>query len=84
MNIYCGNISYDTNEDALKDLFAAYGAVSSVRVIKDRDTGRSKGFAFVDMDNDSEAKEAIEALNEKDYMGRALRINEARPREERR
>jgi RNA recognition motif-containing protein len=83
VNIYCGNISYDTSEDDLKDLFGQYGEVSSVRVIKDRDTGRSKGFGFVDMDNDAEAKEAIEALNEKDHMGRALRINEARPREER-
>ena len=83
MNIYCGNISYDTSEDDLKDLFGAYGEVSSVRVIKDRDTGRSKGFGFVDMDNDAEAKKAIEALNEKDHMGRALRINGARPREER-
>ncbi len=83
MNIYCGNISYDTGEDDLRDLFAQYGEVASVRVIKDRDTGRSKGFGFVDMDNDDEAKEAIEALNEKDFMGRSLRINEARPREER-
>ncbi|MAU65040.1 MAG: RNA-binding protein [SAR202 cluster bacterium] len=83
MNIYCGNISYDTSEDDLRDLFAQYGEVAGVRVIKDRDTGRSKGFGFVDMNNDDEAKEAIEALNEKDFMGRALRINEARPREER-
>ncbi|MFL2756045.1 MAG: RNA recognition motif domain-containing protein [Dehalococcoidia bacterium] len=83
MNIYCGNIAYDTGEDDLRDLFAQYGEVASVRVIKDRDTGRSKGFGFVDMDNDDEAKEAIEALNEKDFMGRSLRINEARPREER-
>tara|TARA_Y100001970_G_scaffold181065_2_gene220429 strand:+ start:6893 stop:7153 length:261 start_codon:yes stop_codon:yes gene_type:complete len=83
VNIYCGNISYDTSEDDLRDLFAQYGEVAGVRVIKDRDTGRSKGFGFVDMNNDDEAKEAIEALNEKDFMGRALRINEARPREER-
>lgn len=83
MNIYCGNIAYDTGEDDLRDLFAQYGEVASVRVIKDRDTGRSKWFGFVDMDNDDEAKEAIEALNEKDFMGRSLRINEARPREER-
>ena len=83
MNIYCGNISYDTSEDDLKALFGVYGEVSSVRVIKDRDTGRSKGFGFVDMDNDAEGKKAIEALNEKDHQGRALRINEARPREER-
>ena len=83
MNIYCGNISYDTSVDDLRDLFAQYGEVAGVRVIKDRDTGRSKGFGFVDMNNDDEAKEAIEALNEKDFMGRALRINEARPREER-
>ena len=80
MNIYCGNISYDTSEDDLRDLFAQYGEVAGVRVIKDRDTGRSKGFGFVDMNNDDEAKEAIEALNEKDFMGRALRINESRPR----
>ena len=83
MNIYCGNISYDTSEDDLRDLFAQYGEVAGVRVIKDRDTGRSKGFGFVDIYNDDEAKEAIEGLNEKDFMGRALRINEARPREER-
>ncbi len=75
VNIYCGNISYDTSEDDLRDLFAQYGEVAGVRVIKDRDTGRSKGFGFVDMNNDDEAKEAIEALNEKDFMGRALRIN---------
>ena len=80
VNIYCGNISYDTSEDDLRDLFAQYGEVAGVRVIKDRDTGRSKGFGFVDMNNDDEAKEAIEALNEKDFMGRALRINESRPR----
>ena len=81
MNIYCGNIAYTTTEDDLRDLFAQYGEVSAVRVITDRDTGRSKGFGFVEMVDDGQAKEAIEALDGKDFMGRDVRINEARPRE---
>ena len=83
MNIYCGNIAYTTTEDDLRDLFAQYGEVSAVRVITDRDTGRSKGFGFVEMVDDGQAKEAIEALDGKDLMGRDVRINEARPREPR-
>jgi RNA recognition motif-containing protein len=83
MNIYVGNISYGMNEDSLKAVFEQYGEVLSARIISDRETGRSKGFGFVDMADDSAAKEAIEALNEKEVEGRSLRVNEARPREER-
>ena len=83
MNIYCGNIAYTTTEDDLRDLFSQHGEVSAVRVITDRDTGRSKGFGFVEMVDDGEAKQAIEALDGKDLMGRDVRINEARPREPR-
>ena len=83
MNIYCGNIAYTTTEDDLRDLFSQHGEVSAVRVISDRDTGRSKGFGFVEMVDDGEAKQAIEALDGKDFMGRDVRINEARPREPR-
>ena len=83
MNIYCGNIAYTTTEDDLRDLFSQHGEVSAVRVITDRDTGRSKGFGFVEMGDDGEAKQAIEALDGKDFMGRDVRINEARPREPR-
>ncbi len=83
MNIYCGNIAYTTTEDDLRDLFSTHGEVSAVRVITDRDTGRSKGFGFVEMVDDGEAKQAIEALDGKDFMGRDVRINEARPREPR-
>ncbi|HCE75577.1 MAG TPA: RNA-binding protein [Dehalococcoidia bacterium] len=83
MNIYVGNISYGTSEDDLRDLFARYGEVSAVRVITDRDTGRSKGFGFVEMADDEQAKEAIGALDSNDFMGRDLRVNEARPREPR-
>ena len=83
MNIYCGNIAYTTTEDDLRDLFSTHGEVSAVRVITDRDTGRSKGFGFVEMVDDCEAKQAIEALDGKDFMGRDVRINEARPREPR-
>lgn len=83
MNIYVGNVTYATNDETLTELFGAYGEVASARVITDRETGRSKGFGFVDMPNDTEANAAIEALNEKEVDGRTLRVNEARPREER-
>ena len=83
MNIYVGNIAYTTSEDDLRDLFARYGEVTAVRVITDRDTGRSKGFGFVEMTDDDQAKEAISALDSKDFMGRDVRVNEARPRESR-
>ena len=83
VNIYVGNIAYGTGEDDLRDLFTRYGEVSAVRVITDRDTGRSKGFGFVEMADDDKAKEAIAALDSNDFMGRDLRVNEARPREPR-
>ena len=83
MNIYVGNISYNSSEDDLSDLFGRYGEVVDVRIITDRDSGRSKGFGFVEMSDDDQAKEAIEALDSKDFMGRDIRVNEARPREPR-
>ena len=83
MNIYVGNLSYDASEDELKKDFEAFGTVESVKIITDRYSGRSKGFGFVEMSNDDEARAAIEGMNGKDSMGRPLRVNEARPREER-
>jgi len=83
MNIYVGNVSYSTDDARLVELFSPFGEVASARVISDRETGRSKGFGFVEMANDTEAAAAIEALNEKEVDGRSLRVNEARPREER-
>ena len=83
MNIYVGNLSYGMTEDELRDAFAAYGDVSSVKILMDRETGRSRGFAFVEMPNKSEGEAAIAQLNGKDLGGRALRVNEARPRERR-
>jgi len=80
MKIYVGNLSFNTTEDALQAAFSAHGAVDEVRVVTDRDTGRPRGFAFVTMGNDAEAKVAIEALNGKDMDGRALTVNEARPK----
>jgi RNA recognition motif-containing protein len=84
MNIYVGNLSYGMSEDELRDAFGAFGEVSSVKILMDRETGRSRGFGFVEMPNKSEAETAIAQLNGKDLGGRALRINEARPREQRR
>jgi len=83
MNIYVGNLSYNATEDDIRTAFAQFGQVSSVSVIKDRETGRSKGFAFVEMPNDEEGKSAIEGLNLQRIAGRAVTVNEARPREER-
>jgi len=83
MKLYVGNLSYDTNEQALEAAFAAHGQVDEVAVITDRDTGRPRGFAFVTMSNDSEAQEAIEALNNQEFEGRTLNVNEAKPRENR-
>jgi RNA recognition motif-containing protein len=80
MNIYVGNFPYRTTEDDLKNQFERFGEVESVKIIMDRETGRSKGFGFVQMPNDDEAKEAIEALDGLDFSGRNLRVNEARPR----
>lgn len=83
MNIYVGNLSYGMTESELRDAFAAYGEVASVKILSDRETGRSRGFGFVEMPNQREAEEAIAQLNGKDLGGRSLRINEARPREQR-
>ena len=83
MNIYVGNLSYDMAEADLRQAFEAYGQVTSVRLIMDRETGRSKGFAFVEMASDTEGNAAIAALNGKALKGRAVTVNVARPREER-
>lgn len=81
--IYVGNLSYDTTEDDLRTLFAQAGTVASVALIKDRDTGQSKGFAFVEMSNQSEAEKAIQTFNGYTLSNRPLKVNMARPREER-
>ena len=84
MNIYVGNLSYGMSDSELRDAFGAFGEVSSAKILVDRETGRSRGFGFVEMPNQSEAETAIAQLNGKDLGGRALRINEARPREQQR
>ena len=81
--LYVGNLSYSVTDQSLEQLFAAFGEVRSAQVIKDRDTGRSKGFGFVEMADDNGAKQAIQGLHEKDHEGRPLTVNEARPREDR-
>lgn len=83
MNIYVSNINFRTSTDSLEALFAQYGEVSSANIITDRETGRSRGFGFVEMPNDEEGQKAIDALNGKDFEGKTLSINVARPREER-
>lgn len=82
--LYCGNLSYNVSSSDLDQMFAEFGTVQSAEVIGDRDTGRSKGFGFVEMSNDAEAQAAITGLNGREHDGRALTVNEARPREERR
>jgi len=84
VNIYVGNLSYDTNDAGLRAAFEAYGEVSSAQVIMDRDTGRSRGFGFVEMPSDEEARAAIEALDGSDLDGRSIKVNQARPRGDRR
>ncbi|MBQ7135189.1 MAG: RNA-binding protein [Campylobacter sp.] len=81
LNIYVSNLPYRLSNEELRDIFAAYGEVSRVKIVKDKETNRSKGFGFVEMPNDDEGKRAIAELNDKDVGGRALRVNEARPRE---
>ncbi len=81
MNIYVGNLSFRASEQDVQDLFTQYGEVSSARIIKDKFTGRSRGFAIVEMNDDSSANTAISALHEKNFMDRNLVVNEARPRE---
>ena len=82
MNIYVGNLSFQSTEDELRQAFSAFGQVTSVAIIKDQFTGKSRGFAFVEMANNTEAQAAIQALNGKEVGGRPLKVNEARPREE--
>jgi RNA recognition motif-containing protein len=81
--LYVGNLSYDVDSSALEQLFAAHGQVQSAEIIADRDTGRSKGFGFVEMGSDAEAQAAIAALNGQQHGGRALTVNEAKPKENR-
>ena len=81
--LYVGNLPYSVTESALSDKFAAYGTVESAKLIIDRETGRSKGFGFIEMASDSEAQAAIEQVNGTDYDGRPLKVNEARPQEKR-
>ena len=83
MNIYVGNLSYSSTEDGIRALFEAHGEVTSVRLITDRDTGRPRGFGFVEMSNDEEARAAIGALDGQELDGRNLKVNEARPKEDR-
>jgi RNA recognition motif-containing protein len=83
MKIYVGNLSYNTQEDGLRSAFEAFGNVSSVSLITDRDTGRSRGFAFVDMPDGGQAKAAIEGLNLQQLGDRSITVNEAKPREDR-
>ena len=83
MNIYVGNLSFQTTESDLSVAFESHGAVSSANVIADRDSGRSKGFGFVEMSDDNEAKAAITALDGTELQGRQIKVNEARPRAER-
>lgn len=81
--LYVGNLSYTVTNANLEEMFQPFGAVRSAQVIEDRETGRSKGFGFVEMQDDNAAREAIQALNDKEHDGRPLIVNEARPREER-
>ena len=80
MKLYVGNMSFDTEESDLRKAFEEHGKVDSVAIITDRDTGRSKGFGFVEMSNDTEGQAAIDALNDKDLQGRTLKVNVAKPR----
>ncbi|MGA8185523.1 MAG: RNA-binding protein [Terriglobia bacterium] len=83
-NLFVGNLPFTATEDELRDLFSAFGEVQQVRIMTDRDTGRSRGFAFVEMPDDEAAAKAVTDLNGKDFNGRPLTINEARPKPERR
>jgi cold-inducible RNA-binding protein len=84
MKLYVGGLAYSITEQELQALFAEFGAVTSSAVIKDRDSGQSKGFGFIEMPNDTEAKAAMAALNGKEVSGRSIMVNEARPQEDRR
>ena len=80
MNIYCGNLSYQSADEDLNTLFQEYGDVASAKVIRDRETDRSRGFGFVEMESDADAQNAIDALYGQEFMGRKLVVNESRPR----
>ncbi len=82
MNIYVGNLSYKVDENDLKEIFAEYGEVSSVKIITDKYSGRSKGFGFITMENNDEAKQAISSLNDREFENRKLVVNEAKPKTE--
>ena len=82
MNIYVSNIPYTTSEDELREAFAAFGSVQSARIIKDKLTGKSRGFGFVEMNNDEEAQKALDGMNGAELSGRKINAREARPREE--
>ena len=84
MNIYVSNLNYSTESASLQELFAEYGEVSSANIITDRETGRSRGFGFVEMPNDEEGQKAIDALNDTEFEGKTLVVNVARPKTERR
>jgi RNA recognition motif-containing protein len=84
LNIFVGSLPFTTREESLREIFTVHGEVTSARIITDRDTGRSRGFGFVEMPNDDEARKAIEALDGVDFEGRSIKVNEARPREDRR
>jgi RNA recognition motif-containing protein len=83
MNIYVSNLNFSTSSESLQELFAGYGEVSSANIIKDRETGRSRGFGFVEMPNDSEGQKAIDELNGTDFEGKTINVNVARPKTER-
>jgi len=83
MRLYVGNLGYNINEDALRKLFSKYGEVTSVSIITERETGQSKGFAFVEMPNTAQAKQAMLALNGSELDGRTIKVNEAKPQERR-
>ena len=82
--LYVGNLSWDTNEDKLSSVFSEAGTVTSIKLVTDRETGRSRGFAFVEMSSDEETSNAIEMMHEKEVDGRKLNVNEAKPQEPRR
>ncbi|WP_096017784.1 RNA recognition motif domain-containing protein [Campylobacter lanienae] len=81
MNIYVSNLPYRINDEELREIFAAYGVVNRAKIVKDKATNRSMGFGFVEMENDDEARVAIDNLNGKDIGGRAIKVNEAKPKE---
>ena len=84
INIYIGNLPYSISEDELRNLFAAHGEVTSANIIMDRDSGRSKGFGFIEMPDNAQGEAAINAINQTDVQGRSVRVNEARPRNDNR